>query len=241
MTDKANLKERIRSGENLLGVSVPVDPDRGHLEDILGKDTYDFVSIDSQHSALSDERLVEFCNMAAEMDVYVQCRVKHTRHSYLVGNYVDLGPTGIEVPQVEEEATVDEAFNYFYYPQKGKRSWGGFPRRGIGERPGRHEYADWWNDYGVLWMQIESVNAVINAKRLAKPGVDCLSTGPNDLMYSVEGTPNSPFDSVEEGVARLLKELEGTQTRLCHRNFTPETRQQFRDMGVTVLLEQPKT
>ena len=52
-----------------------------------------------------------------------QFRIKHTYHSYLIGNVLDLGqPAGIEVPQVEEPATVVEALKYFYYPQQGKRS-----------------------------------------------------------------------------------------------------------------------
>ena len=62
---------------------------------------------------------------------------------YLVGNVLDLGPAGIEVPQVEEEATVDEAVKYFYYPQQGKRSWGGVARWKIDGNDDRLAYADW--------------------------------------------------------------------------------------------------
>ena len=39
-------------------------------------------------------------------------------------------------------------------------AWGGSARLGIAERPGLREYADWWRETGVLWMQIESVEAV---------------------------------------------------------------------------------
>ena len=240
MTDGDNLKQRIRAGEPILGVSVPCVPDRGRLEDILGKDSYDFVSTDSQHSAYNEDRLVAFCALAEELGIAVQFRMKHTRHTYLVGNALDLGPTGIEVPQVEEEATVDEAIDYFYYPQRGRRSWGGLPRRGIDERPDRLEYAEWWNSYGVLWMQIESIEAVTRARQLAKPGVDCFSTGPADLSFNIESHPMHPFQSVDDCIQHMLKDLEGTGVRVCHRSYLPELRNKYRDMGVTVLLEQPK-
>ena len=62
--------------------------------------------------------------MAAEIGIPVQFRIKHTRHAYLIGNILDLGPMAIEVPLVEDEAIVDEALAAFYYPQVGKTQLG---------------------------------------------------------------------------------------------------------------------
>ena len=101
-----------------------MDASKSQLEEILSKDQYDMVCIDSQHSAFDENALVRFCAMAEDLGVPVQFRIKHTRHAYLIGNYVDLGPLAIVVPQVEHESTVDEAIDAFYYPQVGKRSWG---------------------------------------------------------------------------------------------------------------------
>jgi 4-hydroxy-2-oxoheptanedioate aldolase len=136
-----SLKQRIHAGELVIGVSAPMTATRSQLEDILGKDDYGFVSIDSQHGPLNEERLVEFCAIAEALGIHTQLRIKHTRHTYLAGNYADLGPTGLEVPQVEEEATVVEAVENFYYPPLGKRSWGGAARWGVKNHPDRLEYA----------------------------------------------------------------------------------------------------
>ena len=54
----------------------------------------------TEYAELESE-LAEFCAMAEELDVFVQFRIKHTRNAYLIGNYLDLGPCGVEVPQVE--------------------------------------------------------------------------------------------------------------------------------------------
>lgn len=240
MANRDDIKQRIHRGDVLIGVSAPVTASKSQLEDILGKDDYAFVSTDSQHSAFNEETLVRFCSYAGELDTPVQFRIKHTYHSYLVGNVLDLGPAGIEVPQVEEEATVDEALKYFYYPQQGKRSWGGVARWKIDGNDDRLAYADWWNTRGWLCLQMESIQAVSNARHLAKPGVDCLTWGPNDLRYDIEAHPQHPFRTVDACVQHVLKQLEGSTTRVSFRSYDPALRNKYLDMGVTVLMESPK-
>ena len=240
MPDNESLKQRIHNGEIIIGVSAPIDCERSQLEDILSKDSYSFVSVDSQHTAYNEERLVLFCAMAEELGVPVQFRIKHTRHAYLIGNILDLGPLGIEVPMVEDESTVDEALEFFYYPQVGRRSWGGAARHGVEGREDRLEYADWWNDHGILCLQMESIDAVTNARKLAKPGVDCLTWGPADLSFNLEGYGDHPFRSVDDCVRHVLKQLDGTEVRVSFRNYDADLRNKYIDMGVTVLMERPK-
>ena len=231
-----NLKKRIRNGELVYGASVSMTIDRDSLIERIEKGGYDFVWVDSQHAPYNEDRLVAFCNMADALDIPVNFRIKHTRNTYLIGNYLDLGPSGIEVPQVELEETVDEAVAYFYYPQQGRRSWGGAARKNESGME-RLDYADWWNNYGMLWMQIEAIEAVTHARRLAKTGVDCLSFGPTDLTFSIESHPNHALQTVDACVQYVVKELEGSPTVVCFRNGNPSTRQKYADMGVTVFLE----
>ena len=107
MASGDSLKQRIRDGEIVIGVSAPMTSSKSQLEEILSKDTYGFVAVDSQHSPFSEDRLVEFCSIAKELDIPVQLRIKHTRHTYMLGNLLDLGPLALEVPQVEEESTME--------------------------------------------------------------------------------------------------------------------------------------
>ena len=240
MPAQPSFKERIHGGDILIGVSAPMTASRSRLEEILGQDDYAFVSTDSQHSAFNEERLVEFCGYAAELNMPVQFRIKHTRHTYLIGNLLDLGPAGVEVPQVETEATVEEALAYFYYPQQGMRSWGGAARYKVDETPEQFAYAEWWNKTGVLWMQIESINAVTHAAKLAKPGVDCLSWGPADLQFNMVSHPHHPFQTDDDCVRHVLQQLADTDIKLCYRSYDPALRNRYIDMGVTVLLERAK-
>ena len=76
---------------------------------------------------------------------------------------------------------------------------------------------------------------------LAKKGVDCLSWGPADLSFSREANPDHPLKTDDDCVRYVVKVLEGTGVRLCVRSYDPALRNKYRDMGVTVLLERPKT
>jgi 2-dehydro-3-deoxyglucarate aldolase/4-hydroxy-2-oxoheptanedioate aldolase len=241
MPETASLKQRIRNGEIVIGVSVPIEAEKSRLEDILSRDTYGFVSVDSQHSPYNEDRLVAFCAMTEGMGIPVQFRIKHTRHAYLIGNILDLGPMGIEVPLVEDAAIVDEALAAFYYPQTGKRSWGGAARYGIQGREERLDYAQWWNHTGILCLQVETIHAVTNARQLAKPGIDCLTWGPADLSFDLEAHPEHPFRTVEDCLRHVLKQLQGTDTKISFRSYDPGLRNQYIDMGVTVLMERPKS
>ncbi|NQW18937.1 MAG: hypothetical protein HQ478_15810 [Chloroflexi bacterium] len=237
---ESDLKERIRRGDQIVGVSAPLNATKSQLETTLGADDYDFISVDSQHSPFNEERLVAFCAITTELNIPVHFRIKHTRHTYLIGNLLDLGPAMVEVPQTETLETAQEAVDNFYFPQFGKRSWVGGARYGGEGRNDRLEYAAWWNKTGVLWLQIESINAITRAQQLALPGVDCLSWGPADLSFSREANPDHPLQTDDDCVEYTLKLLENTETRLMFRSYDPDLRTKYRDMGVTMLLERPK-
>ena len=235
-----NLKQRIRAGEILIGDSVPLDASESEMEAIINKDDYAFVFTDSQHGPFNEETLVRFCKASSNLGIPSQFRIKHTRHTYLIGNILDLGPVGIEVPQVETLETVQEAVRYFYYPQKGGRSVGGTARYRVDERPGRTEYGSWWNQTGFLSIQMESLRAVTTVSQLAIDGVDCLTWGPNDLLYDIEAHPKHPLQTVDDCVKHALGQLQGSQTRISFRSYDYKLRNKYIDMGVTVLMEHPK-
>jgi 2-dehydro-3-deoxyglucarate aldolase/4-hydroxy-2-oxoheptanedioate aldolase len=179
--------------------------------------------------------------MGEELGLPVQMRIPHTQQTYLIGRYLDLGPAAILVPEVMAEATVDEAVAYSYYPQIGRRSWGGIARYGLKARGGqadRREYAEWWNNYVVLAIQLESIEAISNARKLAKPGVDYVAFGPNDLLFSLEGHPEYPLQTVDDCMLNVAKQLKGSGIRLGMAVTTvPEERNKYLEMGITIFQE----
>lgn len=233
-----NLKHQIRSGAVVVGLQVAPTMNRVDLERRLAQGAYDYLYVDGQHSPVDEVQLVAFCAMAAELDLPVQFRIPHTRHSYLVGRYLDLGPTAIMVPEVTEVATVEEAVRFAYYPPVGERSWGGTVRRkapaGITDRRG---YAEWWNDYVVMTIQLESVQAISHARQLARPGVDLVTFGANDLAFSLEMHPAFPLRTVDECIRNVADQLAGSGVRLSVSVANDDEREKYLAMGVTALLE----
>ena len=107
-----------------------------------------------------------------------------------------------------------EAINAFYFPPAGKRSWGGFVGYGIKERRDRLEYAKWWNKNGILGIKIESIKAVLNVRELAKPGVDYLDFGPQDLLFDLESQQHPYLKTIQDCVEHVKKELAGSHIRI---------------------------
>jgi len=103
----------------------------------------------------------------------------------------------------------------------------------------RLAYADWWNSNGFLAIQLESVEAVINAGKLAKPGVDLLAFGPNDLRFSMESLPHSPFKTVDECIRHVLEQMKDSTVQVSLGATTEEERDRLLEMGVTVLQVAP--
>src|SRR5688572_2452074 len=177
-----SLKQKIKDGDIVVALRPPITISKADFEKALTKGSYDLVYIDGQHTPFSDDQLVAISGAAEELGLPVQFRIPHTRNTYLIGRYLDMGLSGILVPEVEDTAPVDEAIAYAYYPPIGRRSWGGAARYGTtqnGRRLSTAEYTAWWNEHVILSVQIESIKAVENARSLAKAGVDYLAFGPN--------------------------------------------------------------
>ena len=75
MPDNDSLKGRIHAGEVVVGVAAPLDATKPQLLAILSKDTYGFLTIDSQHSPFNEEKLVAFCSIAQDLGMPVQFRI----------------------------------------------------------------------------------------------------------------------------------------------------------------------
>ena len=235
MHSTKTLRQRIADGETLVAMRGSLTTSKEQLANMWSTGRYDYIWIDSQHTAYSDELLVNYCATTEELGIDVQLRIPHTRHAYLVGRYLDLGLSAVLVPEVMEPETVDDAIAYAYYGPIGRRSWGGLERRGLAQGLDRRAYAAWWNDYVILSIQVESVEAVTNIRKLAKPGVSVVTFGPNDLSFSLEDHPEYPLQNVDDCIRNVAAQLEGTGIRLALGIATePEERDKYLEMGVTL-------
>ncbi|MBN62087.1 MAG: hypothetical protein CME20_12085 [Gemmatimonadetes bacterium] len=230
-----SLRQRMQDGEVLTAMRGSLSTRKTELAAMWATGRYDYIWIDSQHTPYSDQLLVDYCQAAGELGIDVQLRIPHTRQAHMVGRFLDFGLTAVLVPEVEEPETVDDAIAYAYYGPIGRRSWGGPTRKGFSQGVDRHEYSAWWNDTVVLGIQVESVEAVTNIHKLAKPGVSVVTFGPNDLSFSLEAHPGFPLQDVDACMRNVAAQLKNTGIRLAMGTATqPEERDKYVDMGFTL-------
>ncbi|MCB0107431.1 MAG: hypothetical protein KDE53_16035 [Caldilineaceae bacterium] len=238
MSTAKTLRARIAAGDVLVALRGSLHTTKSELADIWATGRYDYIWIDGQHTAFSEQDLVNYCAAAEDLGIDVQLRIPHTRDAHKVGRYLDLGPSAVLVPEVMGDLEVDDAIAYAYYGPIGRRSWGGGARRGlrsVAKGMDRLSYAKWWNDYVILGIQVESVEAVTNIGRLAKPGVSVVTFGPNDLSFSLEAHPEFPLRTVEDCMRNVAAQLKGTNIRLAMGTGNkPEDRDKLLEIGITL-------
>ncbi len=241
MSQTKTLRQRIKEGDVLVALRANLSMTKSQLAEIWSTDRYDYIRIDIQHGPYSEQQLVDFCQVAEELNIDVQLRIPHTRHAYLVGRYLDFGFSAVLVPEVMEPETVDDAIAYAYYGPIGRRSWGGAFRRSLQSvGKDRLTYSAWWNEYVILAIQVESVEAVTNVRRLVKPGVHVVTFGPNDLSFSLADHPEYPLQDVDDCMRNVAAQLAGTDIRLAMGTGTkPEERDKYLEIGITLFQESP--
>jgi len=240
-----NLRARIAAGHELVALRAEIDWNKDQLAAAWnsGKDKYDFIWLDAQHSPYSDHLLVAFTGAAEQLGIPVQLRIPHTWDAHKVGRYFDFGIAGALVPEVMEAKTVQDALDFGYYGPVGRRSWGGTNRLGLRNGtapPARRDYAGWWNDTVLLSIQIESVQTVTNIARLARPGITHVTWGPNDLEFSIDLHPEFPLRTVDACMRNVADQLKGSGIGIAMGTATAAAeRQKYRDLGVTIFQAAP--
>ena len=72
-------------------------------------------------------------------------------------------------------------------------------------------YPDWWNNVGsVLGFKLETVKGVLLCRHLAKPGIDFMDFGGQDLGHDISIKKHPLFKSIEDCQIFVKQSLEGT-------------------------------
>jgi 2-keto-3-deoxy-L-rhamnonate aldolase RhmA len=240
MSGFAGLKKRIHDREIIVALRVSVTMERAALVTALEQKSYDILYVEGQHSPFTEDQLMSFCEIAEELDIPVKLRIPHTYQTYLIGRYFDFGPTAIMVPEIEQESQVEEAIKFTYYLPQGRRSFGGPFRLGIasGNAPGGlHEYAAWWNQHAALGIMLESVEAISNARRFVKPGLDFIAFGTSDLGLSLAANPQFPIQDTDECMRYVCEQVKDQVALGMAIPTAPDERQKYLDMGITIFQE----
>jgi len=208
------IKERIASAMPFHIGMLSVDSGPARIAEMSNGQGWDLAFVDLQHTAYTEPQLSQFLHDATCADVPIMLRVPHPEASWHISRVLDFGAAAVLVPMVETTENVRAAVDSFYYPPMGNRSCGLGKAYGYAPSQDARTYANWWNANGILALQIETVRAVRDIRKLILPGVDLILFGGVDLSFSLEATPNCPFASVAACMAHAVEQTQGFDVRI---------------------------
>ena len=177
------LKDSIKLGRTVVGTTATPNVDVAILADA----GYDFVLLDTQHSAWEIKQLQPSIQTMRGKPAAPLVRVA-ANQAYQICFALDAGARGIVVPMVDTSAEAEAAVRACRYFPLGNRSNAGV-RGEWGEFKNYRDYLDAVNDGVVIVTMIETNEALENLDAIASvPGVDVLLIGPSDLSIEL-GVP----------------------------------------------------
>jgi len=182
----SDLRARIHADETLIGVFS--DLASPLATELCGRAGFDWIVLDLEHGAATETDLLTLLLAAGNTPMAPIVRPQSAER-LRIGRALDLGATGVMLPQLQSAAEVRQAVSYLRYPPVGQRGVA-LRTRGAGMGTLAHgDVARVVNERIVGIVQIESRGAVDAADEIAAlEEVDVLFVGPADLSHSL-GVP----------------------------------------------------
>jgi 4-hydroxy-2-oxoheptanedioate aldolase len=192
------VKRLLRAGEPALGTFMALGSALGAEQ--LAQIGFDWLVIDQEHGAIDATLTQSLLQAISATETVPLVRVPWNSGDW-IKRALDAGAYGLVVPMVNDRADAEAAVKATRYPPMGARSIGGSRTRLYGGA----DYVEHANDEILLMVQIESKEAVENAREiLSVPGIDGYFIGPGDLCASL-GLPNTWDPDFPEYWAALEK------------------------------------
>jgi 2-keto-3-deoxy-L-rhamnonate aldolase RhmA len=196
MEDRFRL--RIERGDLLIGtiISLPA-PEVAEVMSLAG---FDWLFIDMEHSSL-DLGTAQHILQAIVPGTAGVVRVP-SREEVWLKKCLDMGPSGLIIPQLQTPEEVEQVVEFCRYPPAGRRSVGIARAHGYGMS--FDHYLRRANEELTLIIQIEHIKAVENISSIVKvPGIDALLVGPYDLSGSLGRIGQVDHPTVKKAIAEV--------------------------------------
>ena len=185
------LKKTLQAGHAALGVGVRYFRS-WEIAAMMAAAGFDFLFIDTEHSAYSLETVSDLCRAATTADLTPVVRVSGNDASHL-SRALDVGALGLVIPHVDTPAQVEEIVAATKYAPLGKRGM-------VSQIPHTDftawslaEYTRWANTQLLNIIMIESAEGVANLDSMLQvSGIDVALVGSSDLSQEL-GIPGQ-FD-----------------------------------------------
>lgn len=196
--DTTLFRSRLRRRERLVGTMLTVPAPA--LAEMCADAGFDWLFVDMEHGALD---LHDVERIAQSVSGRCACVVRVPSNDRVwIGKVLDLGVSGIIVPQVNSAEQAQHAVFAAKYPPQGGRGVGAWRASRYGAE--LTDYLQRGNDASAIIVQIEHVDAVKNVEAIADvAGVDALMIGPFDLSGSFGKPGRIADDDVQAAITHV--------------------------------------
>ncbi len=191
------MKDWLATGTPKVGTVVSI----AHpvIAELVAHAGFDWVWIDAEHGGFDAPSAAAFCAIVQHgPKAFVRVPDKSPT---TLKRYLDIGPDGIIVPQVNSREEVDEILRWSSYPPAGERSFGTARAHGY---DGTFSSFTSARRFSII-VQIETAAGLHNLGEILRDGrIDAVLIGPYDLSGSlgVLGQVSSP--TVQEAIKTIL-------------------------------------
>ena len=198
------LKNKFKKRDYLYGTWVNIN--NILIPEILAQANFDWICIDLEHSSSDYNDVTSMIISSENSKVPAFIRVQENNES-IIKRVLDIGASGIIVPNVMNKEEAKKAVEAIKYHPKGTRGVGLFRAQKYGSNFAKYFKQN--NNLTICILQIEHIKAVENFEEILKVnGVDCFFVGPYDLSSSM-GIPgqfsNPKFKKVIKYLINLCK------------------------------------
>ena len=175
-----NLKQRLRSGEHLLGTMVTTFAS-ADMAKLLQQYGFDFFIIDCEHGSFTTREVADMIAVARAIGLPAMVRIPEMRREHAL-KFTEMGANGLLLPNTESAEQARMLVDCTKYAPMGHRGVSlSRPHTDFAKVEGR-SYMARANEENILLCQIESRAGVSNIDEiLAVDGIDAALIGPNDM------------------------------------------------------------
>jgi len=196
-------RSKLRERRFLVGSFVEIAAPE--IVEILGAAGMDFAVIDCEHASLNGPVLSSMIRAAASTDISPIVRVREN-HPGAILEALDLGATGLHIPQISSREQAAAAVRAARFPPGGERGFNPFVRAAGYGSIEVDEFQHLSDDDTLLVLHIEAEKALTSVDPIASvPGVDVVFIGPYDLSMTL-GIPGQVTDKRVLLAARSVRE-----------------------------------
>ena len=226
-----HFRQRLHQGDMLLGTGVTLTSPE--VCELLAEAGFDWLFLDAEHAPLESSALQAMLQ-AAGRDEACLIRVPALGEA-AIKHALDIGATGVVVPQVHTAEQAALAVLWARYPPAGTRGMGVYRANHYGFQVS--EYLRQAEEQTVVVVQAESAEAVGNIEAIVQtPGLDAVLIGPYDLSASLGHPGDLQHPDFRHAVERIRDACHAVPLPLGIFGMTVEAVRPYMAQGFRLIL-----